>query len=70
MSRLIDNLRGTVTFIKAQGPDLWFRCENGFEFPVPFIELGGAMVLAEEKATILMKWIYRHQKLVESAQEQ
>jgi hypothetical protein len=67
---LIDYLRGNCVFIKAQGPDLWFRCDNGFEFPVPFVELGGALVLAEERGAVLMKWIYRHRKLVESSREQ
>ncbi len=33
---------------------------NDFEFPVPLSDIGGATLLAEDKAIFFMRWIRKH----------
>jgi hypothetical protein len=63
-----------VTFVRYQGGqplaggELWYRCENGFEFPVPACDTGGAIFLAEDKALLFMRWIRKHIALLQGAE--
>lgn len=55
-----------VRFVRAFDHKLWYACEDGFEFPVPFSETGAeATFLVEDKAMFFMRWIRRHLKTVE-----
>ena len=49
-----------VSFVRFQNNELWYRCENGFEFPVPVSDTGDAAFLPEDKALVYMRWIRKH----------
>lgn len=68
----IKNLVGagkTVTFTRYQSRALWYRCEDGFEFPVPIDDTGDAAFLPEDKAIIFMRWIRAHLAFLKKAVE-
>jgi hypothetical protein len=56
-----------VVFVRYQSDALWYRCENGFEFPVPRHDTGDAAFLAEDKASMFMRWIRKHIAFLEGA---
>jgi hypothetical protein len=39
---LKEQIAGSATFVRAQAGNLWYRTALGFEFPVPFGDLGEA----------------------------
>lgn len=49
-----------VTFLRYQNAELWYVCDNGFEFPVPISDCGTACFNATDKSTFFMRWIRRH----------
>lgn len=49
-----------VHFIYYRQGNLWYRTENGFEFPVPISDTGEATFLAEDRALLFMRWIRVH----------
>jgi len=49
-----------VVFVRFQSNELWYRCENGFEFPVPVSDTNDAAFLPEDKASAFMRWIRKH----------
>lgn len=56
-----------VKFMHYQSGNLWYRCEDGFEFPVPLEDTGTASFNAEDKAIMFMKWIRKHMTFIEEA---
>jgi transcriptional regulator with XRE-family HTH domain len=58
-----------VTFIRFQAKELWYRCDNGFEFPVPVDDTGDAAFLPIDKSTFFMRWIRKHLMLIEEAKK-
>lgn len=56
-----------VRFVRYQQKELWYKCENGFEFPVPIADTGDASFGNEDKALLFMRWIKKHLQLVEDA---
>ena len=46
---------------------LFYRTEDGFEFPVPIDDVGNATFLAEDKAIFFMRWIRKHIDTIEKA---
>lgn len=56
-----------VKFVKYQQQELWYKCENGFEFPIPISDVGDAAFLNEDKALLFMRWIKKHLDLVNQA---
>jgi len=56
-----DRVRGTVTFSHYQSGDLWYRCEDGFTFPVPVPgDTGAARFLPTDKGIYFMRYIRKH----------
>lgn len=52
---------------------LWYKTENGFEFPVPVgdrKEVGNATFLSEDKAIYFMRYIRRHIQFLEDARKE
>ena len=46
--------------VKSDGtrvPEIWYRTESGFEFPIPLHETEGAEWLPEDNSTMFMRWI-------------
>lgn len=56
-----------VTFSHYQQGELWYICEDGFEFPVPIDDTGDAKFKPDDKAMFFMRWIRKHMQLIEKA---
>ena len=54
-----------VTFIYYRDGDLWYRHEDGLEFPVPIADAGGATMLATDKAILFMRHMRKHAAMLE-----
>jgi hypothetical protein len=46
---------------------VWYRTGCGFEFPVPFAEIGTATFYAEDRAPLFIRYIRRQQKYLAMA---
>lgn len=53
----------TVKFVRFRRNELIFETENGFEFPVRADEVDDAVLYAEDKAGLYVKYIKRQLKL-------
>lgn len=73
MSLLKDRVSGSVTFVRFVNTEvkqeLWYRCDDGFEFPVPLSDTFGAEFKDADKAMYFMRWIRPHMKLIEQAKD-
>lgn len=56
-----------VRFSYYRAGNLYYRCENGLEFPVPISDIGEATFLAEDKAILFMRYIKWQLKELEIA---
>lgn len=63
MSDLKSRVKGQVQFVHYQDGNLIYRCDDGFEFPVPLSDCGSARFLAQEKAMLFMRWIRKRMLL-------
>lgn len=61
---------GPCTFVCARAGHLWYRTALGFEFPVPFTDMGDATFSAEEKGMMLMRYIRIHNSTIIAARQQ
>ncbi len=53
-------------FVCYRNKELWYRTEDGFEFPVPIDDTGEGQFLAEDKAIIFMRYIRKHLENIEA----
>lgn len=56
-----------VTFVHFKEGELWYRTEDGFEFPVPVADVGTATMLAKDKALLFMRYIRKHVDMLNQA---
>lgn len=56
-----------VTFVHYREGELWYRTEDGFEFPVPVADVGSATMLASDKALLFMRYIRKHVDMLNQA---
>lgn len=56
-----------VKFLHFKNNEFWYVTETGFEFPVQLDDIGTAVMLAEDKALLFMRYIRKHVKLIEEA---
>ena len=49
---------------------LWYKTDDGFEFPVPVSDIGNATFIAKDKATLFMRWIRKHKEFIDKAREE
>lgn len=56
-----------VFFAFYKDGNLWYRHEEGFEFPVPIEDVGTATMLNQDKAMLFMRYIRKHLALIESS---
>jgi len=63
----IVNNNQQVEFMRFQQGELWYKAENGFEFPVPVDDTGLAAFNSKDKAMLFMRWIKRHLDYIEAA---
>ena len=59
----------TVKFVRFRKGELIFVTENGFEFPVRHDEVDDAVLYAEDKAGLYIKYIKRQIKLAKEELE-
>lgn len=62
MSLLTDRVKGSVNFSFFKDDCLWYKTDDGFEFPVPITDTtnaqgGSPTFLATDKAIYFMRWI-------------
>lgn len=53
-------------FVRYVDESLWYRTDDGFEFPISIEEAKGGTFEPEHKAIRLMRWIRKHVELLES----
>lgn len=51
---------GPCRFVRARAGNLWYVTALGFEFPVPFSEMGEATFDAEVKGLHMMRYVRLH----------
>lgn len=56
-----------VHFVRFRANELWYRCENGLEFPVPVSDIGDATFVATDKALLFMRYIRKQIEILEIA---
>jgi hypothetical protein len=56
-----------VQFVRYRAGELWYKCENGMEFPVPISDIGDATFLATDKAILFMRYIRKQLEALELA---
>lgn len=61
---------GECEFVYSRAGNLWYRTALGFEFPVPFADMGEATFSAREKGILMMRYIRRHAEAVAKAAEE
>ena len=59
MSRLAELVKNgkKVRFVRARGGELIYATECGFEFRVPFDDMGDGVFLPEDRPALFMRWI-------------
>lgn len=57
----------TVKFVRFQHNELWYVCEDGFEFPVHVSDTGSAEFKNEDRAMFFMRWIRKHMEMINLA---
>lgn len=59
-----------VHFSFYRDMELWYKTEEGFEFPVPIKEVGNATFVAEDKAILFMRYIRKQLELIDEAKKE
>lgn len=59
-----------VVFTRLFCNELWYKTEDGFEFPIPLEDTEGCTFNAEEKAFALMRWIRKHIDFINQAKKE
>jgi hypothetical protein len=75
MSNMPINIKEHITagpckLVCARADNLWYKTALGFEFPVPFSDMGDATFEAEEKGKMLIRYIRKHNELITAARQQ
>lgn len=58
-----------VTFSHYQHGSLWYSTETGFLFPVPTEDAGDGKFMATDKASLFMRYIRQHIKMLSEQKE-
>jgi hypothetical protein len=66
---LKDHIAGPVKFNRLEAGELWYVCEDGFQFPVPLTDTYGAVFNAEDKGMFFMRWIRKHMEQVQQYED-
>jgi len=53
-----------VYFMFYRQKELWYKTEDGFEFPVPIEDIGDGVFLNEDKAMLFMRYIRKHLEMI------
>lgn len=55
-----------VHFMFYRQKELWYKTEDGFEFPVPIDDAGDGVFLNEDKAMLFMRYIRIHLNMLDA----
>lgn len=69
-NELMTRVKGNVNFVKFANSELWYVCEDGFEFPIPLSDTAGAEFAAKDKGLFFMRWIKQHMKMLDEAKDE
>jgi len=50
--------------------ELWYRADNGFEFPIPQEDMKGAVFKPEDKSIFFMRFIKKHLEFLQGVWSQ
>jgi len=64
---LKERVAGPVRFVKMVNSELWYICQDNFEFAIPMEDTAGAEFKAEDKGMFFMRWIRKHMEMLEAA---
>lgn len=56
-----------VHFVRYHEGELWYRTDDGFEFPVPVADAGTGVFLAKDKAILFMRYVRKHMEALDGA---
>lgn len=59
-----------VHFLFYRKGEMWYRTDDGFEFPVPVQDSGDAQFLAQDRAILFMRYIRQHLQDIEKGKEE
>jgi hypothetical protein len=59
-----------VHFMFYRQKELWYKTEDGFEFPVPIEDAGDGIFLDEDKAMLFMRYIRKHVAMIEETKKE
>ena len=62
MNNILEMVRDNkqVDFVFYRDGNLWYKTEDGFQFPVPTDDVGNATFLSQDKALLFMRYIRKH----------
>ena len=58
-----------VHFMFYKQKELWYKTEDGFEFPVPIDDTGDGIFLNEDRAMLFMRYIRKHLEMIAKEKE-
>lgn len=70
MSILTSRVSDIVVFVKFVDSELWYKCSDGFEFPVPVSDTAGATFESSDKGLFFMRWIRKHMEMINKAKSE
>ena len=56
-----------VFFVCYKHGELWYKTEDGFDFPVPINDTGDGVFNTEDRAIIFMRYIRKHLEMLQEA---
>lgn len=59
-----------VYFAFYRDGELWYKAENGFEFPIPSEDMKGAIFKPEDKSVYFMRFIKKHLDYLQNSMQQ
>lgn len=69
-TKLIDLVKDQkVYFSFYRDKELWYETGNGFLFPVPINDIGGATFLRDDKAILFMRYIRKYKEELDNETE-
>ena len=60
----------SVKFVHYVHGELWYVCEDGFEFPVPIDYAGTGCFKRDDKAILFMRYIRKHMEFLDKAKSE
>lgn len=70
MSTLKERVKHDVVFERFQNNELWYICDDGFQFPVPASDTGNAVFHRHDKGSFYMRWIRKHMEMIDQARSE